>query len=293
MRGLSGLVRQIGRPSLWAEEALRFSFDPWQRELMDSPALDLLVLAARQVGKTEAAGALVSHFAIMHEGSLTVLTSATQRQATIICSRVLSDLRQATGAVLEWQQGKEYEYPEMDRFGRVRIVRSSVMSVGLSNGSMIVAIPPSPDSARGYSPDLIVVDESARVRSTLFHAISPMRGAKRVRLVAMSTAWTMAGWFWDLWSKDPDVHRIELSATDCPRISPEFLAKERVRLPRNIFEAEYFNKWFAPEGRLFSPELIASMFADSEVQPLGAPEVWKPTFLDPEAEIWREKCNAN
>jgi len=155
------------RPSAWAREVLRFQPDAKQVALLDSDALDLFIVWSRQTGKTEGAAALVSHFAIANDGSLTIITSATQRQGTIVTARVQADLRLATGELSEWQRGEEYEYPEEDAYGNVHLVRTSVMSLALSNGSQVVAIPPSPDSARGYAPNLIVIDEAARTRNAL------------------------------------------------------------------------------------------------------------------------------
>ena len=254
-------------PSLYAKERLHFEPDEKQIAFLDSEALDLLVLMSRQVGKSETAAVGVSHFAMHHENSLTLLTSATQRQAGIMQARTQAHLRVATGELAEWQRGQEYDVEEEDYFGNVHLVRSAVMSLALSNGAQVVAIPPSPDSARGYSPNLIVIDEAARTKPSLWHAISPMRAARPVRLIAMTTAWAMSGWFFDLWTSDPDVQRIEYQAKDCPRITKEFLAKEQRRLPENVYRAEYENVWFPQAGRIFTPESIANMFTD-EVSPM-------------------------
>ncbi len=260
---LARIIERGAVPSRWAREVLHFEADPKQIALLDSEALDSFVVWSRQTGKTETAAAIVSHFAVHNDATLTLLTSATQRQAGIMQARTQTHLRMATGELAEWQRGQEYEVEEEDYFGNVHLVRVSVMSLQLSNGSQVVAVPPSPDSARGYSPHFIVIDEAARTRPSLWHAISPMRAARRVRLLAMSTAWTQAGWFYDLWKDDPDVQRSEYQAKDCPRITAEFLAKERRRLPSHIYAAEYENVWFPPAGRLFTPEMISSMMDDT------------------------------
>ncbi len=275
-----------GIPSLWAKDVLDFQADKKQKELLDSNALDSLIVWSRQTGKTETASATVSHFALHVDETLTVLTSATQRQAGIITGRIQADLRKATGEAKEWQRGKEYEIEEMDIFGNVRIVRISVMSMSLSNGSNIVAIPPSPDSARGYAHNLVVIDEAARTKDALWHAISPMRAARRVRLIAMTTASAMEGWFYDLWMNDPDVWRSEYLAAQCPRINKDFLLKEQRRLPDFIYRAEYENKWFPQAGAALDPETIRDMFSDSIEPMFDSPVVGesKRSFLSDEVE---------
>jgi hypothetical protein len=269
---LATIILHAARPSTWARDVLHFAPDQKEAEFLDSDALDLLLVWSRQCGKSEAGAALIAHHATFNDGSLILITSATLRQSIIVQSRVQAHLRIATGQPAEWQRGPEYEYEEEDIEGNVQIVRSSVMSLALSNGSEVVSIPPSPDSARGYSPHMILIDESARTRPSLWHAISPMRAARRVRLIAMTTAAAMSGWFYDLWKGDPDVQKSEYLAKDCPRITAEFLAKERRRLPAHVYAAEYENIWYPVAGRLFTPEMIESMFVD-DVAPLFPPRL--------------------
>lgn len=274
------------KPSEWVQEKLAFHPDPKQVEFLESTALDLLIVWSRQTGKTETASGLISHFSTTYDETLSIVTSATQRQGTIVMSRIQHDIRKATGQLLEWQKGQEYEWIERDIFGVARIVRSSVMSLTLSNGSEVVAIPPSPDSARGYSPHLVLIDEAARTRDQLWHAVSPMRAARPVRLIAMTTASAMEGWFYDLWMNDPDVQRIEYLAKDCPRITPEFLAKERRRFPEMIYKAEYENVWFPRAGAALDPETVHDMFT-SDIEPMfDAPSVsgGRPSFLSDEVD---------
>ena len=279
-------VRHARWPSVWARDVLSFHADEKQIELLDSDELDQLVVWSRQTGKTETAAALVSHYAIHNEDTLTIITSATQRQGTIVTARIQADLRLATGELALWQKGKEYEVEERDILGNVRIVRISVMSLTLSNGSSVIAIPPSPDSARGYAPNMVLIDEAARTRDALWHAVSPMRAARRVRLIAMTTASAMEGWFYDLWQHDPDVAKSEYVAADCSRINADFLAKEKRRLPEFIYLAEYENKWFLPEDRALDPELIRDMFSE-DVQPMfDAPSIrpQRPSYMSDEVQ---------
>ena len=55
--------------------------DPWQRDLLRSPAVRLLVLCSRQAGKSETAAALALHTALLQPGALVLLLSPTLRQS--------------------------------------------------------------------------------------------------------------------------------------------------------------------------------------------------------------------
>src|SRR5437899_1120512 len=71
-------------------------------------------------------------------------------------------------------------------------------------------------------------------------AVRPMLSVSRGRLVALSTPRGKRGWFFDAWH-DPATawHRVQVLATECPRIAPEFLAEERRALGERWFRQEY------------------------------------------------------
>jgi hypothetical protein len=257
---LSRIAVEAARPSVWAKRVLPFQWDERQIAFLDSQAMDSLILWSRQLGKSEVASARVAHNSIYFPGSLSLIVSATQRQAGILQRRVTADLRLATGDVPGWKRGREIDVEEVDADGTVRLVHCSVLSLELSNGAQVVSAPAHPDTVRGYSPDLLVIDEGARVPNEVVYALSPMRAAKRCPLICMTTAGAQWGWFYDAWrGDDQDYWRSEYKARECARISEAFLLKEKRRLPEHVFKAEYENTWFPIAGRLFSDEMIQSM----------------------------------
>jgi hypothetical protein len=71
-----------------------------------------------------------------------------------------------------------------------------------------------------------------------------------------------------LWSnKDPSWKRVKITAADCPRISPEFLAEELKDLGPTRFAEEYNCEWIDPETSAFSTDMIDSMF-NNDLVPL-------------------------
>src|SRR5262249_54771839 len=98
----------------------------------------------------------------------------------------------------------------------------------LSNGSRILSLPGSERTVRGIAAaDLIVLDEAARVEDELLAAIRPMLAISDGKLFALTTPAGKRGWFYEQWLRGSGWHRIMVRASECKRISPEFLEQER------------------------------------------------------------------
>src|SRR5215218_8958551 len=74
---------------------LGLSLDPWQRDVLTTPARDILLLCARQTGKSTVAGLLALHQAVYVPGSLSLVVSPSERQS----KRLLRTVRRHYGAV--------------------------------------------------------------------------------------------------------------------------------------------------------------------------------------------------
>ena len=83
---------------------------------------------------------------------------------------------------------------------------------------------------RGFSnPALMLIDEASRVTDAMYEALRPMLATGNGDLWLMSTPFGKRGFFWeDVGAGGPDLWtRMSVPATECPRISEEFLAEER------------------------------------------------------------------
>jgi len=68
-------------PVQWAKEALDFSPDPWQADLLRSPEKRILLNCCRQSGKSTTAAVLSLHTALYRPGSLILMVSPSLRQS--------------------------------------------------------------------------------------------------------------------------------------------------------------------------------------------------------------------
>src|SRR5262249_4402408 len=107
-------------------------------------------------------------------------------------------------------------------------------------GSRVIGLPASDGTVRGYSAvSLLIMDEASRVPDALYRAVRPMLAVSRGRLVAMTTPFGKRGWFFEEWESKSRWERIQVTADQCGRIDPAFLAEERQALGPRWFRQEY------------------------------------------------------
>jgi hypothetical protein len=224
--------------------------DPWQVVVCRAPAPRSLWLCARQTGKSTLAAALALSTARQEPGSLTLILSPSLRQSQESFRKIL-DLRHG-GTVAD-------------------TLAASALRLELTNGSRIVSLPGVEDTARGYSGvRLLLIDEAARVPDELYYSIRPMLAVSGGSLVALSTPFGKRGWFFQEWSAGEGWERVKVTAEECPRISPAFLAEERRSLPP---------LWFASEYLCEFADTVDSVFTYADVMAAVSPSV-TPLFGD-------------
>jgi len=218
--------------------------DPWQGLMLRSTHPRVIANCHRQSGKSTVAALVALHQALFTPSSLALLLSPTLRQSSELFRKCMA------------------AYSRLDRPVRVRA--ESALRLELVNGSRIISLPGESDNVRGYSrPDVVVLDEAARVDPALLAAIRPMLAISRGRLMFLSTPDGMDPVFWEAWqSEGEDWERYMVTAVECPRITPAFLAQERRTLPAAVFAAEYLCEFRVSSSNLFRPEDVDAAFTD-------------------------------
>ena len=224
---------------------LGFEPDPWQAEVLRSPARRIILNCCRQSGKSTVAATLSLHTALFWAPALVLLLSPTLRQSSELFRKVLDFYRRIA---------PELPPPEAE----------SALRLELANGSRIVSLPGKEQTIRGFSGvDLLVVDEAARVPDELYQAVRPMLAVSEGRLILLSTPYGRSGFFYRTWVEGgPEWLRIKVTALECPRISAEFLEEERRTLPTWWFRQEYLCEFEDSEARVFRSTAIERAFSE-------------------------------
>ena len=178
-------------------------------------------LLSRQSGKSTTVSLLALHVASFEPDSLVVLVAPAQRQSAELLRTIRSMHRASTACpscaaivccASKWRMAGAFS--RCPATAAVKTIR------GLANCR------------------LAIVDEAARVDDELFGAVRPMLAVNRDgAMILLSTPAGRRGAFYELWhNNDPTWHRVRVPASDCPRISKEFLAEELRELGQALFQ---------------------------------------------------------
>jgi hypothetical protein len=223
--------------------ALGLEPDGWQEELLCSTSDRVLLNCSRQSGKSTMTGVIALHRALYHPGSLILCLAPALRQSQELFGKVLGFYRDLDRPVL----------PQAER----------KLSLELENDSRIVTLPGTEKTIRGFSgAALLIVDEAARVDDELYFAVRPMLAVSGGALVMLTTPYGKRGVFFDEWTGGHGWDRYEVPASECPRISPEFLEEERRALPPWVFRQEYECSFEETEDQVFTTDMIDRAVTD-------------------------------
>jgi terminase large subunit-like protein len=194
--------------------------EPWQEHVLRSRPKRALLCCCRQAGKSSTAAASAVHEALYQPGCLCLLLAPAQRQS----NELLRKARSLIGLLRP----------------PVALVSESQQTLELANGSRIVSLPAREDTIRGFSNVAVVIfDEAAWVDDDLYLTVRPMLAASAGRLLALSTPNGQRGWFYREWTSSQKWQRTKITADQCPRISAEFLAEERLTMTAARYASEY------------------------------------------------------
>jgi terminase large subunit-like protein len=148
------------------------------------------------------------------------------------------------------------------------LTAESALRAEYANGSRVIALPGSEKTVRGYAgARLVVLDEAARIDDALMAALRPMMATVDGSLVMLTTPAGKRGEFHRAWTEGEGWTRVRVPATDCPRLSKEFLAEELRELGPAMFGQEYELQFIDDAEAVFTVDLINRAFTD-EVRPL-------------------------
>jgi len=223
--------------------------DPWQAEVLTSQHPRKMLCCGRQTGKSTVAAILAIHKALTQAGSTVLVVAPGERQAKLLFSKA---------AALYKQAGYPLPAHSERRTG-----------LELSNGSVIEALPAVERTTRGYSVDLLVVDEAAGVADMDYHGILPALIATQGEQVLLSTPRGKRGFFHELWHSADDWMRVMVRSDEVSRIRTEDLEVFRRTMPEQFFQQEFYCQWLDTEGGLFSyDDIEAALAAGNDVHAL-------------------------
>jgi hypothetical protein len=236
---------------VWAQTAFNFQPDAVQSRILGATANHIILCCTRQFGKSTITAIRALHHAWHHSRSLVLVAAPTARQSGEWIEKSSAFLR-----ILGVKPRGDGRNPN---------------SLVLPNGSRLVGLPGVAANIRGFSSvSLLLIDEAGFVPDELYHALNPMLAVSRGALWLMSTPNGQSGFFYDQWHREQSGWaRFQVAAGDCPRISSEFLAEQKILLGDPVFRREYLCEFTAGASQIIDRDMLDAAF-DPAIHPLNA-----------------------
>jgi hypothetical protein len=254
--------------------------DPWQQEVLTSPAPRLQICCSRQAGKSLVVAALAVLTALLEPPAMILILSRSLRQSGELFRKVKGLYRSLANPTRAPRLTRFVPKPVKDlerlesqeMFGpEGAAVQESALQMELANGSRIISLPGSADTIVGFSGvTLLIIDEASRVSDAVYKATRPMLAVSKGRLVLLSSPFGKRGFFYDEWIGQAAWHRIRITAHQCPRISAEFLEEERAALG---------DRWYRQEYECSFEETVDAVFDYGSIQRAMVPSCGEPPLF--------------
>jgi hypothetical protein len=234
---------------LW-RQAMGCAPDLWQETVLTSADPRICLNCARQVGKSQTVAVKALHIGLYEPKSLILLLSRSLRQSAELGRKLFDAYRQAAR-------------------GAIPAEAETKLALELSNGSRILCLPGGDEGAiRGFSGvRCLVLDEASRIPDALYVAVRPMIAVSGGSMMLLSTPFGKRGFFYRVWAQSERWLKIQVTAAQCARLTPDFLAEERIELGPRFYSQEYMCQFVEAVGQVFSDAAIDAAFHD-DIPPL-------------------------
>lgn len=188
------------------------------------------IVAPRQAGKSRALAVLALHCALETSGLQVLIVSAGETAAVRLLSMIRRMALNATP-------------------GSVPFTDESRFLLRFPNGSEVRCVPASERQIRGWTIDLLIIDEAALVEDDLIQsaAIPTTAARENARIVLVSSPLLAVGAFYrfviDGEEDAPGIAAYRWTLTQSPWISADLVEQARSQMPPAKFAAEYLGEF--------------------------------------------------
>jgi len=231
-------------PVAFGEYFCDLNFFDYQERILLDPNPRISIRTGRQVGKTTVLAVKALHKAFTNPEQQILIIAKSWRQSAIMFSRIRNLIHRNS-----WIESQ--------------IKKETATMIYFLNGSEIYCLPAgySGDTIRGYSPDLIIVDEAAFVPDEVFLAIEPSIAVTQGEIVYSSTPFGKRGVFYQCFiSSGWSCHHVKSS--ECPIIPKDFLQRESESKTKNEYLQEYEGEFLSDADNYFPRDLVFSVTKD-------------------------------
>ena len=214
----------------------------YQQDFLLSESKRIAFRSGRQVGKTTMCAIKALYKALKHEKQVVVILSPTQRQSSLMFRKV-----------------RAYSKNELI----IDLIESeSQTRISFKNGSEIHCLPGNnPDTIRGYSPNLLIIDEAAFVKDDVYVSSEPSLAATNGQLILVSTPFGKRGRFYMSFFED-EFEKYHIQSIESPLITQEFLDGQKGSKTELEYKQEFEGEFLEELDTYFPRQLVLDSIAE-------------------------------
>lgn len=237
-------------PNYFTENILNINLHEGQKQIVGCKDRFISIRAARRFGKSYLVSAIAAHAAATKPNYKIVCISRSQRQS--------SEMFHTIEQIINMSNMKG------------SIVRQTQTILELSNGSTISSLPGgSPDSIRGITNDMVLLDEAAFITADLVSVVYPTIISTQGKIILISTPQASSGEFYRSCQPESEFTKFHFTHADAifadgtPLIPQEELDREILRCG-GVGSPEYIREYLAEftnaEGAYFDIDALNDAF---------------------------------
>jgi len=238
-------------PVLFAQWFLNFPPFGYQKPYLRDQSPQIVACCGRQTGKTTLTAIKALHFALYNNSTHTLITSSCLRQAMILFNKIV-------------------DFVEICVPAQELLTHHSQTKIIFTNGSDITALPCGVDGSkiRGYTSDLVVVDEANYVRANIINSVirPTMSTRPNAKIIMISTPYTKDHPFYEAFNnRKLGFSRYYFPTSINPLVTPKFLKQERRLIGEHDYNREYKAKFIDNQFAYFPSNIVLDCTADYEL----------------------------
>ncbi|WAE39585.1 MAG: hypothetical protein FHOMOCKG_00057 [Methanophagales virus GBV302] len=149
------------------------------------------------------------------------------------------------------------------------IVYDSKEQIKLKNGSRVLAIAQNEKTRGGYHPDLILLDELARIRPSAYYGLFYQMGkTKGATEIGVSTPFLNSGAFLKLWHSGTS-RNYSVKLEDCWFITEEMIRDAQKDMSPSFFDQVFKAEFVATSNRVIPDEQLLNAITDTRSKYTG------------------------
>lgn len=232
-------LRQLSKqyPVGFAEWVSGFQLFQYQKKFLEDQSKRIIFVAGRQIGKSTIVALKALWQAWCFPNQVILVVAPTFRQSKILFDKIRAFIMK-----------EDLIFSD--------VVKLTMHDIAFKNGSSIHCLPAVQENIRGYTADMIIVDEAAFVQDDVFTAIEPALAVKDGTLILLGSPYTPSGYFYRAWTS-PGWSKHHVSSMDNPLIKKEYIERFKAEHTEIEFRREILGEFVEEtEETLFSLDSV-------------------------------------